>query len=120
MKDKLNIFWFRRDLRLSDNHVLFEALKSSAKVLPVFIFDVEILSKLENKDDKRVDFILQALQTLTEYLEKSGKSRKILFGKPLEICKDPTEKYEIDSVFCNEAYEPSAFKRELEIAEFLQ
>ena len=120
MKDKLNVFWFRRDLRLSDNHGLFEALQNPEKVLPLFIFDTEILSKLENKEDKRLDFILQTLQTLNEYLEKSGQSIKILIGKPLEIFKDLTEKFKIENVFCNEDYEPSAIKRDEEIAEFLK
>ncbi|MBF8456522.1 deoxyribodipyrimidine photo-lyase [Kaistella sp. G5-32] len=119
MADKISIFWFRRDLRLSDNHGLFKALESSENVLPIFIFDEEILSKLENKEDKRVDFILQALQTLNEYLEKSGKSIKILHGNALSIFKDLIDDYSVENVFCNEDYEPSAIKRDLEIAEFL-
>jgi deoxyribodipyrimidine photolyase len=66
MKDKISVFWFRRDLRLSDNHGLFIALETSENVLPIFIFDTDILSKLENKEDKRVDFIMQTLQTLND------------------------------------------------------
>ena len=46
MKETVNIFWFRRDLRLDDNHALFEALKGNDPVLPIFIFDTEILEKL--------------------------------------------------------------------------
>ena len=51
MKTKLNLFWFRRDLRLNDNHGLYEALQSELPVLPIFIFDTKILVKLENKED---------------------------------------------------------------------
>jgi len=47
--DKISIFWFRRDLRLKDNHGLFQALESGKKVLPIFIFDEDILDLLENK-----------------------------------------------------------------------
>lgn len=119
MKDKISIFWFRRDLRLSDNHGLFKVLESSEKVLPIFIFDTEILSKLENKEDKRVDFIVQVLHILNDYLEKSGKSIKILHGKPLNVFRELTDHYEIENVFCNEDYEPQAIKRDLEIAQFL-
>ncbi|MCZ2083042.1 MAG: deoxyribodipyrimidine photo-lyase, partial [Flavobacteriales bacterium] len=119
MPDKISVFWFRRDLRLSDNHGLFKALESSQKVLPVFIFDTDILSKLENKEDKRVDFIVQVLQVLNTFLEKSGKSIKILHGKPLEVFKNLTEDYEIENILCNEDYEPSAIKRDQEIADFL-
>ena len=116
---KTSIFWFRRDLRLSDNHGFFEALQSSENVLPLFIFDTEILSKLENKEDKRVDFIVQVLNIINQFLEKTGKSIKILHGKPLDIFKTLTEDYDIEKVFCNEDYEPSAIKRDREIADFL-
>lgn len=119
MKTKLNLFWFRRDLRLIDNHGLYEALKSELPVLPIFIFDTNILEKLENKEDKRVDFIFQALEKLNEYLEKQGKSIQIFHGKPLEIYENLSQQYEIGNVFCNEDYEPYAIKRDQEIKDFL-
>ncbi len=119
MANKISIFWFRRDLRLVDNHGLFQALNLSENVLPIFIFDTEILSKLENKQDKRVDFIMQALQTLNKYLEKSGKLIKIYYGKPLNVFKELTNDYQVEAVFCNEDYEPSAIRRDLEIETFL-
>ena len=117
--DKISIFWFRRDLRLKDNHGLFQALESEKKVLPIFIFDEDILDLLENKSDKRVDFIVQGLQTLNSFLKSKNKGIKIFKGKPLEIYKKLTENYEIEAVYCNEDYEPYAIKRDQEIADFL-
>ena len=117
--DKISIFWFRRDLRLKDNHGLFQALESGKKVLPIFIFDEDILDLLENKSDKRVDFIVQTLQTLNSFLKSKNKGIKIFKGKPLEIYKKLTENYEIEVVYCNEDYEPYAIKRDQEIANFL-
>ena len=117
--DKISIFWFRRDLRLKDNHGLFQALESGKKVVPIFIFDEDILDLLENKSDKRVDFIIQALQTLNSFLKSKNKGIKIFKGKPLEIYKKITENYEIEAVYCNEDYEPYAIKRDQEIADFL-
>lgn len=117
--DKISIFWFRRDLRLKDNHGLFQALESGKKVLPIFIFDEDILDLLENKSDKRVDFIVQALQTLNSFLKSKNKGIKIFKGKPLEIYKKLTENYEIEAVYSNEDYEPYAIKRDQEIANFL-
>ena len=119
MKTKLNLFWFRRDLRLIDNRGLYETLQSELPVLPIFIFDTNILEKLENKEDKRVDFIFQALEKLNEYLEKQGKSIQIFYGKPLEIYENLSQQYEIGNVFCNEDYEPYAIKRDQEIKDFL-
>ena len=117
--DKISIFWFRRDLRLKDNHGLYRALESEKKVLPIFIFDEDILDLLENKSDKRVDFIVQALQTLNSFLKSKNKGIKIFKGKPLEIYKKLTENCEIEAVYCNEDYEPYAIKRDQEIADFL-
>ena len=116
--DKISIFWFRRDLRLKDNHG-YQALESEKKVLPIFIFDEDILDLLENKSDKRVDFIVQGLQTLNSFLKSKNKGIKIFKGKPLEIYKKLTENYEIEAVYCNEDYEPYAIKRDQEIANFL-
>ena len=117
--DKISIFWFRRDLRLKDNHGLYQALESEKKVLPIFIFDEDILDLLENKSDKRVDFIVHALQTLNSFLKSKNKGIKIFKGKPLEIYKKLTENYEIEAVYSNEDYEPYAIKRDQEIADFL-
>lgn len=117
--DKISIFWFRRDLRLKDNHGLYQALESGKKVLPIFIFDEDILDLLENKSDKRVDFIVHALQTLNSFLKSKNKGIKIFKGKPLEIYKKLTENYEIEAVYSNEDYEPYAIKRDQEIADFL-
>ena len=117
--DKISIFWFRRDLRLKDNHGLYQALESGKKVLPIFIFDEDILDLLENKSDKRVNFIVQALQTLNSFLKSKNKGIKIFKGKPLEIYKKLSQNYEIEAVYSNEDYEPYAIKRDQEIADFL-
>jgi deoxyribodipyrimidine photo-lyase len=58
---KISLFWFRRDLRLHDNHGLYRALTQGGEVLPVFIFDKDILDSLKDKEDKRVAFIYKAL-----------------------------------------------------------
>lgn len=73
---KINIFWFRRDLRLEDNAGLYHALKAGLKVIPVFIFDSEILEKLEDKSDQRVDYIHQALENIKKELESHQSGLK--------------------------------------------
>jgi len=120
MTDKINIFWFRRDLRLDDNCGFFNALQSKYKVLPIFIFDTEILDKLP-KNDARVTFIHETLQQMRSSLkEKNFGDIAIFNGKPLEIFKKITERLAIDSVFTNHDYEPYATKRDQEIANFLK
>lgn len=117
---KINVFWFRRDLRLEDNAGLDHALKSGNKVLPVFIFDTEILDLLQDKSDKRVNYIHQALNSLDKELKIYNSGLKTYYGKPIDIFKQLTEEFEIDTVFCNRDYEPQAIKRDKQIADFLQ
>lgn len=71
---KIAIHWFRRDLRITDNHALSLALNSDYEVLPLFIFDKDILNQLEDKSDRRVDFIHQSLQNINQELEKYNTS----------------------------------------------
>jgi deoxyribodipyrimidine photo-lyase len=120
MKEKINLFWFRRDLRLNDNVGLFNALKCGNPVLPIFIFDTEILNKLP-KNDARVSFIHETLQKISVDLEdKFSSGIAIFYGNPLAIFEKITEKYTIETVFTNHDYEPYASKRDQEIAHFLE
>lgn len=118
--NKINIFWFRRDLRLEDNAGLYHALNSGLKVLPVFILDTDILNHLEDKADKRVDYIHQALDSINKELNLHNSGLKVCHGKPLDIFKNLMDEFEIDTVFCNRDYEPQAIKRDAEVAGFLE
>ena len=116
--DTVNIFWFRRDLRLEDNVGFSKALQGKCAVLPIFIFDTEILDKLE-KDDARVNFIYNALQELRSSLQNHGSSLAIYYGKPLEVFKKITSQFTIQNVITNRDYEPYGQKRDFEIKEYL-
>ncbi|NNL08886.1 MAG: deoxyribodipyrimidine photo-lyase [Croceitalea sp.] len=119
MADNVTVFWFRRDLRLNDNVGLHHALKSGKPVMPIFIFDPEILEKLP-EDDARVTFIHQNLQKISAKLQKEADSSLSVFhGTPKEIFNDLLKKYSISEVYCNHDYEPYAKKRDEEISDFL-
>jgi deoxyribodipyrimidine photo-lyase len=118
MKTIINIFWFRRDLRLDDNCGLFHALQSDKKILPIFIFDKDILRKLP-KDDARVSFLHQELENINNQLLKVNSELSVFYGKPLEILEKLSEQYTIETIFTNHDYEPYAIQRDLEIKEFL-
>ncbi len=119
-KQEISVFWFRRDLRLEDNAGLYHALKNNKAVLPLFIFDTEILNRLENKEDKRVDFIHQAILRLQNELIKLGSSLLVRHGKPLEVFSDLLKEYKVKNVYVNEDYEPSAIARDKNVSEFLE
>jgi deoxyribodipyrimidine photo-lyase len=128
MKPVVNLFWFRRDLRLDDNAGLHYALKDGHPVVPVFIFDRNILNKLvanpgfpgENTRDRRVALIHQALAGIRETLYEAGIAIDVRYGYPEEIFRQLIKQYRIGKVFANHDYEPYAIQRDATIAALLK
>ena len=110
----MNVFWFRRDLRLNDNIGLYHALKSEKEVLPIFIFDENILSQLP-KDDARVTFIHHQLELIQTELNKIGKSLAVFHGTPFDVFKRIISENKIQAIYTNHDYEPYARKRDFEL-----
>ncbi|GGG04405.1 deoxyribodipyrimidine photo-lyase [Dokdonia pacifica] len=109
---KVTIFWFRRDLRLNDNIGLFNALQSEFPVLPIFIFDKNILDKLP-KDDPRVTFIFETLQQLRKQLQEQHQSAiAFYYDSPEAVFEKLSTTYEVQGVYTNHDYEPYARERD--------
>ncbi|PIK16611.1 deoxyribodipyrimidine photo-lyase [Halobacteriovorax sp. JY17] len=119
MKERVNIFWFRRDLRIKDNKAFYHALSSGLKVIPIFIFDKNILDSLD-KNDARVSFIYDSLIKINEDLSSSNKSIKTYFDTPKKAWSQILKEFNIEEVFVNEDYEPYALRRDQEISKLLQ
>ena len=120
MKSAVSIFWFRRDLRLQDNAGLFQALQSGYPVVPVFIFDRSILDALEDKDDRRVEFIHQSLSAMQEELTAIGSTLDVRYGTPRQVFEELLKDYEVKAVYTNHDYEPYAIQRDQSIGQLLQ
>jgi deoxyribodipyrimidine photo-lyase len=118
--EKLNVMWFRRDLRLHDNAALYHALKSTKPVLPVFIFDSDILDQLEDKTDRRVEFIHLCLLEMQTELSNLGSTLEVYYGKPIEVFEGLTTRYELQTVFTNHDYEPYALERDEAVSKLLK
>ena len=119
MSKTKSIYWFRRDLRLDDNVGLYHALQSGNDVLPIFIFDSEILQELP-KNDARVTFIHETLQKINSELKSNFNSGiAMYYGSPKSVFEQLTRQYVINSVYTNHDYEPYAIKRDKEINAFL-
>ena len=119
MKKTISIFWFRRDLRLEDNAALYHALKGEHPVLPLFIFDQNILDKLA-VDDARITFIYQTIEDLKTVLQKQGSDVLVKYGKPESVWPEILKDYEVAAVYTNHDYEPYARERDDNMAEFLR
>ena len=112
------IFWFRRDLRLDDNHGLYRALKESSSVVPIFIYDSDITDKIID-NDHRLKHIFNSVEKLNLDLKKLNKKIFTFKGKPLEIFKSLIRNNKISKVYYNKDYEPYALKRDNSIKNLL-
>ncbi|MDX9697855.1 MAG: deoxyribodipyrimidine photo-lyase [Bacteroidales bacterium] len=117
--EKITLFWFRRDIRFSDNHGLYKALQHG-NVLPIFIFDKTILDKLEDKSDKRVCFIYDEVMKLKSELESMNCTLRIYYDYPQHVFQKLSTEYQIDALYFNHDYEPEAIQRDKQIQQFLQ
>jgi deoxyribodipyrimidine photo-lyase len=114
------VFWFRRDLRLQDNAGLYHALKEGKPVLPLFIFDKNILDDLEDKRDRRVDFIHRRLAQINGELMKLGSSLLVKHGTPLDVFSALVKEFPVEKVFTNRDYEPYAKERDSAVEALLR
>lgn len=119
MSDTIHIFWFRRDLRLRDNAGLYHALRSGLPVVPLFIFDRNILDKLEDKADARVEFIYAALEEMQRELVAAGSTLEVYYGRPEEVFRALLSRYDVKAVYTNHDYEPYARERDDRIGKLL-
>jgi deoxyribodipyrimidine photo-lyase len=116
---QVNVFWFRRDLRLDDNRGLYEALRAGKPVVPVFIFDRTILDALDDRADRRVAFIHARIEQLSRELSKYGSSLVVEHGTPLAAFARLVDRFSISAVYTNRDYEPSAIARDRAVEAFL-
>ncbi len=115
---KVSIFWFRRDLRLEDNTALYAALKSDFPVLPLFIFDNNILEDLSN-EDPRFSFIYDTLKNINIKLNYTGSSILCLKGDTVKIWEELINSFDIHQVYINKDYEPYAIERDGKVKKLL-
>ena len=117
--DSIALFWFRRDLRLDDNVGLYHALSNESKVLPIFIYDTDITSRLP-KDDPRVSFLFQKIKDMNSQLAQSKKKIHVFSGKPINVFKEILKSNNVHAVYTNRDYEPYATARDSEIKTLLE
>ncbi|MBP7781639.1 MAG: deoxyribodipyrimidine photo-lyase [Burkholderiales bacterium] len=107
------LFWFRRDLRLKDNHGLFSAL-NNGKVIACFVWDRELLDTLP-LDNPHVNFIHQSVCEIKQQLQLIGSDLIILHGNTQEQLLNLLTTYKIKTLHWNEDYDPSVIIRDQQI-----
>lgn len=109
-----SIFRFRQDLRIHDNHGLSEALSQSKNILPLFIFDTDILAHFP-KWDTRLGFLIDAVKELDRQLKAVWSQLYIYHGKPSEIIPQLIKQHDIQAVFANKSYGFGAVSRDKQL-----
>ncbi|OGX85689.1 cryptochrome/photolyase family protein [Hymenobacter coccineus] len=117
---KICLFWHRRDLRIHDNVGLAGALASGLPVVPLFIYDRDILDHLPAKDDARLTFIFDHVEGLTAETEKAGGTFLARYGQPLAVLEQLVKDFDVAAVHTNEDYEPYARERDEAVAQMLK
>lgn len=112
------VWWIRRDLRVSDNKALFEALKTGCTILPLFIFDSNMISDL-SPTDRRIEFIRQRIDALDRQLQLLGSAIWIEEGEPVPIFAKLLNTFTVREVFAGVDYEPYSIHRDQAVDKLL-
>jgi deoxyribodipyrimidine photo-lyase len=110
-----SLCWFRRDLRTEDHAALHAALTASARVFCAFVFDTEILDKLPERRDRRVEFIRESVAELQRALQALGGGLEIVHGPARSEVPRLAAELGVDAVFANHDYDPAAIARDKEV-----
>lgn len=106
-----SLFIFRQDLRLHDNHWLYQTVNSSQEVFPIFIFDTNILTKFPEQDP-RLWFISEALRQLDKNLQKVGSYLTVCHGDSIEIIQQLATQLQVDTIARNRSYGDNSLTRD--------
>ena len=113
------LVWFRRDLRTRDHAALAAALEDSQAVWCAFVFDREILDRLPERADRRVEFIHDSVVELDAMLRAHGGGLIVLDAHAREAIPRLAAELGVDAVYVNHDYEPEAVARDAAVAEAL-
>lgn len=114
-KDKSPVIvYFRQDLRLSDHPALFEAAKTGAPVIPVYIFDTVYPKEWQTGGAQKA-WLSAALKDLQSKIPLA-----IFTGNPVEVLASLIDKTGAKQVYYHRCYEPFARKRDRDIERELE
>jgi len=111
----MRLFWHRRDLRVADNRGLAaaaEAAEDDGAVVPVFVFDDDVL---DHAASPRVRFMLDALAELRDDYRERGSDLVVARGDPAEVLPDLADEFGAEAVVWNEDYSGLARERDARV-----
>lgn len=122
MSERTILVWFRNDLRIHDNEILWEAARKADKILPVYCFDPFYFRKNPSGNSKtgnlRARFLIESVSNLRKNLRSIGGELIIRVGDPAEILPQLAEEYQVSEVYHHRevAYEETEISEQVEAA----
>lgn len=117
-KEKINIVWFKRDLRLTDHKPLLQAQLTELPVLLIYIFEPSLMSA-EDSDSRHWRFVYQSLQDMQERLSTVPAKLYIFHNEVLNILSELTVHFDIQTVYSHEETGNwLSFKRDVAFSKF--
>ena len=116
----LKIFWFRKDLRISDNKGLCEFVKSVTHNDKFLFLYIKNKNTFNFYGEKRIGFLLESLFELEKELKSSGFRLNIIEGKSTFVFQNIINEFKAVSVYCNEQPEPYCVARDNEVKDLIE
>jgi len=98
LREKINIVWYKRDIRTQDHEPLYFAEKKKLPIVLLYIFDPNVLQH-EDSSERHHRFVYQSLMDYNSQLEKYKHRISIFYGDSTEIFNSILTSYDIDSVY---------------------
>lgn len=108
---KKSLFWFRNDLRLIDNHGLYNSLKESDSCVCVYIFDKKLMAQFP-PNSYFFNFLYRSVKSLKNQLRALGSDLIVMVGDSTELIPKIARRYNVNSVYANEEYEVDSIARD--------
>ena len=101
MKQNINVFWFKRDLRLIDNQALIDAINSKTPLLLLYLFEPKLID--DNHTSKRhINFIKESISDLNKSLKKFDTHIHVYKCELTNFFQRLLKNYNVKSVFSTE------------------
>jgi len=98
--EKINILWFKKDLRIHDNEALFEASKDF-KVLPIYIIENDLWAQ-NTHSDRQWQFCKESLIDLSQDLKSLGQQLVIRTGDVIEAFEEISKSFKIMGIYSHQ------------------
>ena len=119
-KKPINIVWFKRDLRFTDNEALFHAHQSGLPLLLVYFFEPSVMN-YDDADTRHWRFIYESIQDLQRKLNVSNTKFYFFHNEAETVFSELLQHFDVQTIFSHqEIGNKITFDRDLAMQNFFQ